>query len=176
MNIAAFDPGVTTGVAVLFNGEYYAHQIDSRRLTEVEKTLRMWDNPDTIFGYEEFQFRPNQKAAELYSKEVIGVIRLYCEQREKSEPFKYTPIRAKKFWTDDKIQVLGIWKPGQPHAMDALRVLLTHRAIIDPEFTAEFTAVFAESQLRRPPVEKRRKSPSPPPEGPQLFLDPEDWK
>lgn len=31
------------------------------------------------------------------------------------------------FWTEDKLRRVGLWKPGEPHAMDALRHVLYYR-------------------------------------------------
>lgn len=86
-------------------------------------------NPQFI-AYEDFKFRPNMMKAETHSLQLIGVIRLFCELKDIPSTFML-PTEAKAFWTDAKIRKLGLWSPGNIHAMDALRVLLTHRGKSD---------------------------------------------
>lgn len=171
--IIAFDPGVTTGAAVWNGSEYYVHQIDSRDLTAVWNTL---ESLGDVVGYEDFKYRPRMTGVELYSKEVIGVIRLFCSIKGLSEPFKYLPSRAQAFWTDEKIKELGLWKPGQIHAMDALRVLLTHQGITDPEFNARVFKVLGETQSNQPQKDRQKSARPPKSNGLQIFLDPKDFE
>jgi hypothetical protein len=120
---------MTTGVLIADNAEYSFWQIDCR-------SLRAWSDfllgvkPDVIL-YEDFKHRPNLMKAELYSVQVIGVTRLYAEIHDIDIPFTPIPAEAKVFWTDDKIKKLGMWRPGMPHAMDALRVYLTYKQKTD---------------------------------------------
>jgi hypothetical protein len=58
--------------------------------------------------------------------EYIGVIELYAQQHNVSIT-KITPADGKGFWNDKKIKALGLWIPGCPHGMDALRLLLTYK-------------------------------------------------
>lgn len=139
MIIVTFDPGVTTGWSVCDTElkKYYVDQTDSRKLEMVYNILTLWSGENTVFGYEDFKHRPGLSGTELYSKEVIGVIRLWSELHGHSEPFKYLPATAKAFWTDDKIKALGLWHKGLTHGMDALRVLLKYRMDTDPEWFKE---------------------------------------
>lgn len=139
MIIVAFDPGITTGLATFYHDRFVVEQLDSRDLTVIYNTLN-WLQPDVVC-YEDFKHRPNLMKAELYSKEVIGVIRLWCQQHDVPIALTPLPARAKAFWTDDKIKRIHLWKPGQIHAMDALRVLLVHREKTDKEW---FTAILQE--------------------------------
>jgi hypothetical protein len=130
MRVMAFDPGVTTGVALVEDERYTVYQVDSRNLDTI------WTELDTQrpteVAYEDFKHRPTMLSAELYSLQVIGVIRLWCS--ESIECRAYLPARVKAFWDNAKVKKLGLWKPGQPHAMDALRVLLTHKAYTDVDW------------------------------------------
>lgn len=134
MKILSADPGITTGVLVDDGGSLSYWQIDCR-------SLLGWHNfvvgvkPDLII-YEKFHYRPNLMKAELYSMQVIGVLRLYAEKHDVPIPFTPIPAEAKKFWDDEKIKKLGLWKPGQGHAMDALRVYLKFKMDNDPHWWA----------------------------------------
>jgi hypothetical protein len=135
--IVCFDPGITTGVATYHNGAYNFLHLQSTNLINVYEFLdRVYSS---TIGFEDFQHRPNLMKAELYSKEVIGVIRLWSHQHLHTEPFRILPSEAKAFWTDKKIKSIGLWKPGESyeHAMDALRVLLTYRMKNDKKWFEE---------------------------------------
>ena len=88
--------------------------------------------------YEDFKHRPRMNKAELYSAEVIGVVKLYAQQyRVPTDNF--LPAQAMAFWDMNKIKKLKLWKPGKAHTheMDALRVLLTYRMQNDEAFAAQ---------------------------------------
>lgn len=128
--IVAYDPGRTTGVAIL-NGR--ASPGEERILTfqQPDHHGDFWQDlhalgPDEVV-YERFQYqrRPN---VDLYPVEVIGVIKLYCVTEQ--IPIKeQTPAQAKNLWTDGKLKKLDLWEPAKPHAMDALRHLLYYLTI-----------------------------------------------
>lgn len=127
--ILAADPGVTTGVVIVEDEHYSFWEIDCRSLVDWFQFLSDV-NPDFIL-YEEFKHRPNLMKAELYSKEVIGVTRLYAEANGIPIEFTPMPTQAKAFWSNAKIELIGYWKPGKKHAMDALRVFLTWKQKTD---------------------------------------------
>lgn len=88
---------------------------------------------ELIIVCESFQFRQGKQRAGIVldSCEYIGVVKLFYQQRKKSLPNSFqldlrmqTAAQAKTFVTDDKIKKLGLWAPGQKHAMDAMRHLL----------------------------------------------------
>lgn len=125
------DPGMTTGNAVVEHDIYSFWQIDCRSIEDYWQFLHDV-NPDVLL-YEDFKHRPNLMKAELYSKEVIGVIRLYAALNKVPIVFTCLPAEAKAFWDDAKIKKVGLWHPGEnyKHSMDALRVYLTHRQKTD---------------------------------------------
>lgn len=140
--IIGFDPGVTTGVALVNT------QTDKYGFYQIGDSLRgVYDflddyNPNEVV-FEMFKHRPGQGHAVTYSLQVIGVIRLWCEQN-KVLPESYVPSETKKFWTDEKIRALGLWKgggtfvpptPGSNHAMDALRCLLRYQMDYYPSWS-----------------------------------------
>src|ERR1041385_2135596 len=137
--VLGIDPGMTTGYALYndFTNKYSFWQLDSR---SHRATMSFLDglSPDEIV-YEDFKHRPNLMKAELFSVEVIGIIKLYDERREDCDPIvgKFLPTQAKAFWTDEKIKKVGLWQPGQKHAMDALRVLLTYLGHRDAQWYRE---------------------------------------
>lgn len=130
--IMGIDPGMTTGFATwtIETNEFYTWEVDSRDLTNVFITL----NNTAELVYEDFKQRPGNRAAELYSVQVIGVIRLFDGiHHGQLIKAKYLPADAKAFWTDDKIKALGLWKSTSGgHAMDALRVLLKYLSVRFP--------------------------------------------
>lgn len=119
------DPGMTTGITIEEKGSFSFWEIDSRNLRGFWQFLHDVE-PDEII-YEDFKHRPEMMKAELYSVQVIGVIRLYAELKNVPIVFTCLPAEAKAFWDNAKIKKLGLWLPGKGHAMDALRVYLTYR-------------------------------------------------
>lgn len=124
MNIIALDPGTTTG-AVFWNGTVYETKQLSTGLDAVWFYIK-GKRPDIIVC-ESFLYQSGRNKVVLDPVEVIGVVKLYCLQ-EACKLVMQTPAMGKKFWTDDKIKKLRLWKEGQKHAMDAMRHLLHYRA------------------------------------------------
>lgn len=133
MIIAAFDPGVTTGIAIYDNeadqgtNRYRAFQVrpdlypnPHDTLYEVINTI----NPDLII-YEPFHFRQGKTGAVFTGIEYIGILQLW-QQRNKRQIKIITPSDGKGFWSDAKIRRLGLWHSAATHAMDAIRILLRH--------------------------------------------------
>lgn len=128
MNIVAFDPGFTTGVA--FYNEW-AEPDGPYWTSEVAGLKALWniiheEAPYDRVVYESFLYQRRDKV-DLRPVEAIGVIRLYCILSD-IIPVAQTPAHGKRFWTDDKIKKIGLWEPGKVHAMDALRHLLYYQA------------------------------------------------
>jgi hypothetical protein len=120
--VIALDPGRTTGVSVLINRGLSAfifkatHQQLRDFLVEYE--------PNTII-YERFDYRPHQVNADLYPVELIGVIKLYCQDTGCEEVPQKQLKGHRGFWTDDKLKALDLYKVGeQGHSNDALRQML----------------------------------------------------
>ena len=127
--ILAFDPGMTTGWAQ-YDGYEESYRVGQlgMPLTEVYEFLN--ERKPVMVLIENFKHRNQIITTELYGVEVIGVLHLWCQQND-ADYTGMLPAQAKAFWTDDKIKKLALWTPGKPHAMDAMRVLLTYRASTD---------------------------------------------
>lgn len=134
--ILAFDPGFTTGWAA------YSPRFDTYKCGELDDDLAnlytfMTKAQPRVVAYEHYTKRVKVSTDELYSPQVIGVIRLWCQQNY-IPTFRYLPAEAKAFWKDDKIKKLGLWAPTKDgHAMDAMRVLLTYRTKKDKQWKKE---------------------------------------
>lgn len=76
---------------------------------------------------ESFEFRQNRQRdnINLMSREYIGVTKLFGQERSTPVVFQ-TAARAKGFVTDQKLKAMGLWWPGNKHAMDAMRHLITY--------------------------------------------------
>ena len=131
MNIVAFDPGFTTGVA------RFGKDIDEMfETTQVVGISGLWDvlhmgAPYDRIVYESFLYQRRDKV-DLRPVEAIGVIKLYAAIHDITLVAQ-TPATGKRFWTDEKIKKLNLWEEGQPHAMDAMRHLLYYRAFSQGE-------------------------------------------
>jgi hypothetical protein len=135
------DPGITTGIilntrrdSTFSTAQYIAWQADSTSLRYIEQSIEAAEPTEIV--YEDFKHRPSLMKAELYSMQVIGVIRLYAEKHDIPIKAKYLPATAKAFWDDTKIKKIGLWKPGNGHAMDALRVMLKYQMDTDAAWFA----------------------------------------
>jgi hypothetical protein len=131
VRIMTLDPGVTTGWAVYPDetqpNSSYPIKLGQHTgaLLDLEMLLDRYQ-PDVVI-FESFKYQRRDKVV-LYPREVIGVIKLWCERRG-IQPIEQTPSQAKNLWTDDKIKKLGLWMPSFKHAMDALRHLLYYLVV-----------------------------------------------
>lgn len=120
--VIAFDPGGTTGVAIarITEGVPAFRTFERVGLVPIYNLLYE-ERPDHIV-FEKFFYQRRDKV-DLTPVEVIGVIKLYAAL----SGTEYTGLsaqQAKRFWTDDKLKKLDLWKTSQRHGMDALRHLL----------------------------------------------------
>ena len=123
--IVTLDPGVTTGVAVFTPSGTIASQwrFDVDPHAQFVHALEVLE-PKLVIS-EAFHFRQDKTGAVFTGVEYIGVIKYFC-QKYRVEHIEMTPGQGKGFWDNRKIKALGLWKPSAPHAMDAMRILLTH--------------------------------------------------
>jgi hypothetical protein len=122
--IVGLDPGTTTGYVSSNVRTFVTGQMGPQEHHVELMQLLVNHEPDVVVC-EAFTFRPNpgRRSVVLDSKEYIGVAKLYCHANEISYA-EQQPNQGKGFWTDDKIKKVGLWEPGQRHAMDALRHVL----------------------------------------------------
>lgn len=130
--ILAIDPGETIGFAAHDHYGYNSWQIDfsvaPRRHLAFYESMRLV-SPD-IIAYEEFRLRNAKTGVQYAPIEYIGIIELFAEAKD-IEIYHYSSSQAKAFWTNDNIKKMGLWKPSKPHAMDALRILMTYQYLND---------------------------------------------
>lgn len=125
MKVVALDPGRTTGYAmgdisedghmIIATGQHKWSQRDLHNNLE-------WYQPDYIV-YETFEYRRKKDRADLYPRELIGVIELYADV-ENIRTHTQSPSSAMTYFTDTRLKEDGVYKPGKPHANDAARHLL----------------------------------------------------
>lgn len=125
MIVIAFDPGGTTGYCVGIL-ETDTHQMRITQHQEKINHKQLYDllfvsRPDHIVC-EQFDYRNKaRKGLELISKEYIGVIELFVQQIQNCILHYQSPSILAGHFTDRRLRDLGLWQPGQPHAMDATR-------------------------------------------------------
>ena len=133
--LMAFDPGGTTGVAIL-NLTGLESGIPTPILAQLgphTHRLELWDimneyNPTHVV-YESFEFRNKARDnLELISRDYIGIIGLWSDLNP-TRLYKQSAAQAKGFIKDTgpnanvPLKRLGWYVPGKKHAMDAVRHL-----------------------------------------------------
>lgn len=115
----SLDPGKTTGTCIL---EPSGHMVVTQASFS-HSTLVQYLNAlePTVLIYESFQYRriPN---ADLTAVELIGVIKLWGANSETK--LVEQPPSSKVMWDDLKLKKMDLYKPRNPHSMDALRHML----------------------------------------------------
>lgn len=136
MLIMAVDPGGTTGVAVCEVGRGVSHYLVAKeheagrlRLEQLEggwkfqchMLLAMCEQlrPDAVV-IESFQLRT--KLAQLSPVQIGSV--LDFELGKLHMPVEWQTPSERSVMTDARLRGWGLWTPGKPHQMDALRHLL----------------------------------------------------
>lgn len=131
--IIALDPGGTTGWA-LYDvdsdnnekwtcGQIGPHEHHDELFSHLE---RLHVQSFTVVC-ESFEFRQNAQRnnLNLMSKEYIGIVKLFGQQRNVPVVFQ-TAGQAKPFVTDEKLKIMGHYTPGMKHARDAYRHLILY--------------------------------------------------
>lgn len=135
MHIIAFDPGGTTGVAVLDTTDLEAgpnvfHIGPREHHLELWEVLTEFNKLTPYVVYETFEFRNRTRDnLELISREYIGVIKLWSNLYA-SRLYGQSASQGKGFIPDtgpqanNALKKLGWYEPGKKHGMDALRHLV----------------------------------------------------
>lgn len=137
IKVVSLDPGVTTGYASGYIEDGKLKVVSGQgRWKEYELYLQLQLlNPDIII-YEEFHYRRNLDRAELFPRNLIGVINLYAQERAAThinaecdtrpvEVYTQTPAQGKSGqFSDDNLKKANMYKVANPHANDAMRHLL----------------------------------------------------
>ena len=131
--LMAFDPGGTTGVAIL-NATGLESGIPTpvfEHLGPYIHRLELWDMLNEVkpthLIYETFEFRNKARDnLELISRDYIGIIGLWSDLNP-TRLYKQSAAQAKGFIKDSgpnanvPLKRLGWYVPGKKHAMDAAR-------------------------------------------------------
>jgi len=130
VDIVALDPGVTIGIASFTDGRYITSQLIPTNYPHPHETLLdvLSEMQPKVLLYERFDFRAAKNGVVLKGVEYIGIIELVAQLRC-IDCYAISASDGKAFWTNDKLKALGLYatKPVLPHAMDALRILLTYQ-------------------------------------------------
>jgi hypothetical protein len=142
------DPGGTTGFALYqaevirnpdgrlewFNeGWQIGHMGPGEHHKTLYDSLGLWQTPNFIIVCESFEYRRNPRDSQrdnivLDSKEYIGVVKLFEQERMQAHPGQrvvfQTAAMGKGFWTDDKLRKVGHYAVNMKHANDAMRHVL----------------------------------------------------
>lgn len=127
MQIVSYDPGLTTGVSIYEDGEFWGEQYTFRQVGDMLQNLSAPGvmKKDAVVVCESFTIN-NQTARNSqapWSLEVIGLIRYFAMVNHLELVFQQ-PSAAKRLITDEVIKRAELWVPGKPHQMDAVRHML----------------------------------------------------
>lgn len=126
LNVVAFDPGVTTGFATgMIEDGHMKVSCGQHKWNHHMLWLQLEGYRPKYIVCETFQYRNRaRKGLELISREYIGVINLFCQMNNSVELNMQEPGTVMHHFTDKRLRADGLYKPGKPHAMDAMRHLL----------------------------------------------------
>lgn len=119
--IMAIDPGVTCGFATS-GPEIPDNKVFQCRNTHDEFLQILLNFYPDIVVIEQFDYTHRDKA-NLVACEFIGLTKWYVERR-RLDLVLQTKSYGKAYFDNKKIQKLGLYESGIPHAMDAMRHLL----------------------------------------------------
>lgn len=132
MKVIALDPGKTTGYSVgylrdedpIFRFHSFQEKFNHVQLYEfLQEEVPQW------IVCESFEFRNRVRpGTELISAELIGVVHLFTALYKNGLSFQNASTHGAGGrngpFQDKILRQKGIYKPGKPHAMDSLRILL----------------------------------------------------
>lgn len=132
--VIALDPGGTTGWAVWSTPDIIGKNSPEFLVGEIGpeehhnalfQHLEELHTHNTVVVCESFEFRQNRQRdnINLMSREYIGIVKLFGQQRRCPVVFQTAGL-AKTFVTDPKLKAMGLWWTGQRHARDATRHLV----------------------------------------------------
>lgn len=131
--ILAFDPGGTTGwcmatfdpeTAMIYNLKF--GQIPGpRHHPQIARTINNALGLNAHLMVVSEDYRPEFGRPQNYiALEYIGVMEYVC--RSQMISFERQDRSVKTFWTSSRLQRVGFWPKGQPHAQDAARHWLAY--------------------------------------------------
>lgn len=132
MNIVAFDPGGTTGVAIWRNGNFSSRELHGTFEEQSQEVFDIvYDNWPDFVVCESYTItaRTAQLSQQHEPLMLIGLMRFLCRRTDGPVFVLQSPAAAKGFATDAKLKALEYFS-GSPggHSNDAARHLLLHLA------------------------------------------------
>lgn len=134
--VMAWDPGETTGQAVLKNGVIYLSQIETKDVGQGFLSLQQELSRYNIDHIRAEEYRvyswlaDSHSNQELHTPQLIGAIKVLALQHSIPLSFKMAQ-HAKAFWNDSNLKASALYSPGMKHARDALRHLLFYLTFPD---------------------------------------------
>lgn len=124
--IVALDPGKTTGAAYHYDkvNQYSAEQFSDEYVWRFLTMCRRAGMHTLVV--EKFKQRPHLQSVDLSPVETIGVVKEWARQDGTVQVEWQDSANAKFFFTDAVLRKMRVYQPASPHAMDALRHLLTY--------------------------------------------------
>lgn len=122
MRIAAFDPGGTTGYALLDVTKEDIKLVDWQQIRGgldgfIDWHTSHWHDHDTLIVCEDFILRPGVHGADITPAFVIGAIKAL----NRDSQVNLQTASQKKLCDDSRLKRLGMYQRGNPHANDAIR-------------------------------------------------------
>jgi len=126
LKIVSLDPGVTTGYSLgIIEDDVFLVSCDQEKFSH----WHLWNlllevEPDMIIC-ESFEFRSQARdGLELYSCELIGIVKMYHQKFFKPQLKMQTAATGKGHYNDAKLKKMDLYIPGKDHGRDALRHML----------------------------------------------------
>jgi hypothetical protein len=125
--LLAMDPGHTTGLAVFINGSLYkssqirTHPMDAA-IDVMKRIISRTGWKHIVYeNYRVYSDKRDQHVnSEVHTVRLIGVIETFAQISGVSTSNQMAAT-VKGFFTDERLRQFGYYKPGFPHANDAVR-------------------------------------------------------
>lgn len=130
ITMLALDPGVTTGYAfgTLSESGSGLELSIGQHVLEVDAMYEFLEDKNPHYTIcEDFEYRRRQRDnLELFSVQLIGVIRLWHMRHRATDPqlFMQKASQGKGYYSDEMLKRYGVYEKGIPHGRDATRHLL----------------------------------------------------
>ena len=131
IKVVALDPGETTGYAIgVINQGLMDCKSDQARWNHLNLYDFLTLHHADFIVCESFDFRKSSDGANLYPRELIGVVNLYVQALNLSPIVggvtlhMQSPAEAKGPFQDKILKQANLYNTGKPHSNDAMRHLL----------------------------------------------------
>jgi hypothetical protein len=125
ITVLSVDPGITTGYCLATVDRTTIDLWPHQEKYDVAPFYSQLDKhgPDHII-LEDFEYRKSQRdGLILFSVQLIGVTRLWGKWKTVPVTMQ-SAAKGKGFYSNDQLKLVGAYKRGIPHAMDATRHLM----------------------------------------------------